>query len=135
MLTLAKYPFRRVDGVEIAPNLARIATQNLKRLRIAKAEVFCRDAAEFDDLDSYNFFYMYNPFPAAVMRRVVENMRASIERSPRKVIVIYKNPVFAECLGQFGFTKLRETRQQHPDYPPFSIYLGAPFSTGMQRPA
>jgi SAM-dependent methyltransferase len=135
MLTLVRYPFARVDGLEISPNLARIARQNLRRVGVSKANVFCGDAAEFRDLDDYNYFYLYNPFPEAVMRRMLENMRRSLERRPRKATIIYKNPIFAGAVMDAGFIKLRETRQTHPNYPPFSIYVAEPFSASVRRSA
>jgi hypothetical protein len=97
--------------------------------------VFCADAAEFRELDDYEYFYLYNPFPEAVMRQVVENIRGSLERRPRKVTLIYKNPIFAGALPAAGFVKVGETRQTHPDYPPFSIYEAEPFSSAVRRSA
>ena len=75
MLTLAKYPFERVDGVEISPALCQTAEANLKRAGVKNASVYCCDAGEFQGLDAYAFVYMYNPFPEAVMQRVSANLR------------------------------------------------------------
>jgi SAM-dependent methyltransferase len=135
MLTLAAWPFSRVDGVEISPNLARVARQNLKRFGISQARVFCCDAADFRDLDDYNYVYMYNPFPETVMRQVVENLQRSLELRPRKLTLIYKNPIFESTLLASGFTKLCETRQIHPNYPPFSVYLADGLSSATRRSA
>jgi SAM-dependent methyltransferase len=135
MLTLVQYPFARVDGVEISPNLARIARQNLKRLGVSNARVFCCDAAEFRELDDYNYFYMYNPFPESVLRCVMENISRSLERRPRKVTLIYKNPIFEAVMVDCGFTKSFETQQTHPNYPPFSVYVAEPFSASVRRSA
>jgi SAM-dependent methyltransferase len=135
MVTLAQYPFARVDGVEISANLAQIARRNLRRLGISKANVFCRDAAEFREIDDYNYFYMYNPFPEQVVRHVTDNLRQSLDRCPRKVTLIYKNPIFENSLVESGFIKIRETRQTHPNYPPFSIYVAEPVAGGLRRSA
>src|ERR1700712_4733400 len=53
LLTMATYPFGRVDGVEISPVLVQIARRNLQRAGIQKATVFCSDASEFRELDPY----------------------------------------------------------------------------------
>jgi SAM-dependent methyltransferase len=92
LLTMVRYPFARVDGVEISPELAEISRINLARAAITKSEVYCCDAAEFPDLDSYTFIYMFNPFPPSVLERVMENLNASIVRRPRPLTVIYMNP-------------------------------------------
>jgi len=125
MLTLAKYAFARVDGVEISPQLARIGQNNLQRMRLSHAKIFCCDAAEFTDLDPYIYFYMYNPFPEIVMRSVMENIMSSLTRRSRKVTLIYKNSLLHDLVVGAGFRKVAETRQTHP-HPPSSIY--APFS-------
>lgn len=135
ILTLAQYPFSRVDGVEISPNLARIARENVKRMGVSNAEIFCCDAAEFSSLDLYDFFYMYNPFPEAVMRRVMENIGTSVARRQRNVTLIYKNPIFGELVICSGFRKVSETQQTHPHYPPFCVYEVDHAHTAMRRSA
>jgi SAM-dependent methyltransferase len=121
MLTLAKYPFGRVDGLELSSQLVRIAQRNLERMRISNAAIFCCDAAAFDELDRYNYFYMYNPFPEVVMRPVMDNIASSLNRSPRKATLIYKNPVFHGIVVDRGFQKVAETKQQM--HHPFSVYV------------
>jgi SAM-dependent methyltransferase len=122
MLTLARYPFARVDGVEISPGLASIAQKNLRRLGIVNARVFCSDAAGFHDLDRYSYFYMYNPFPEQVMESVMDNITSSLSRQRRAVTLIYKNAVFAHVVNRAGFQKIAETEQRHRDYPAFCVY-------------
>lgn len=92
LLTLARYPFARVDGVEISQQLADISRTNLARAAIVKSQIFCGDAATFVDLDSYTFVYLFNPFPPSVLERVMENLNASIMRRPRPLSIIYMNP-------------------------------------------
>lgn len=123
MLTLARYPFSRINGVEISSNLAQIARQNLRRMGISNSTVFTGDAAAFTDLDCYTYIYMYNPFPEIVVQSVAANIAASLRRRSRKLTLIYKNPVFASVLVDAGFRKVCETLQRHPDYPPFHVYI------------
>jgi SAM-dependent methyltransferase len=122
LITLAQCPFARVDGVEISPLLARIAESNLKKLRIHDVKVICADAAEFTDLDSYTYFYLYNPFPALVMFAVVQNILTSLKRRDRRITLIYKNALCHDLLLALGFRKISESQQFHPDYPPISVY-------------
>ncbi len=121
MLTLAKYPFARVDGLEVSPQLVRIAQDNLERMHISNAALFCCDAVEFSQLDPYNYFYMYNPFPEVVMQPVMDNIASSLRRHSRKVTLIYKNPVFHGVVVSRGFQKVSQTerRMHHP----FSVYV------------
>jgi SAM-dependent methyltransferase len=119
MLTLAQWPFRKVDGIEISPALIQIAQRNLTRLGRVKGSIRQCDAAGFTDLDEYNFFYMYNPFTEVVMKSVLENLQASVGRRPRPVKVVYKNPVCHELIVSSGFRQVREFEHT---IPPFRVY-------------
>jgi len=122
MITLARYPFARVDGIELSPQLAQVAHMNIERLGIRNATVFCGDAAMFQDLDIYTHVYMYHPFPANIMSSVLVNLTASVHRQKRRITVIYKNPLFHDLVVGAGFDLIRETRQDHPHYAPFRVY-------------
>ena len=119
MITLAQWPFKRIDGIEISPNLIRIAQRNLRRLDRVRGTITQCDAADFKDLDHYNFLYMYHPFPEVVMRSVLENVQASLSRSPRRVTLIYKNPVCHDVVIAHGF---RQIKQFDHTLPPFRVY-------------
>jgi len=94
LITLAKYPFGKITGVEISPELVGIAKKNLRKLWIDNVHIKLCDATEFNDLDDFNYFYFFSPFPCPVMQLVIRNITTSLERKPRKVTIIYLNP---EC--------------------------------------
>ncbi|HUI57765.1 MAG TPA: class I SAM-dependent methyltransferase [Bryobacteraceae bacterium] len=123
ILTMACYPFRQVDGIEISPELSEIARRNLKRMGIRNARVYCSDAASFEDLDRYSFVYLFNPFPALVMNSVLGNIAASLRRQPRVVRVLYRNPACYELLLAFGY---HLARSFHHDPLPIHLYVKQP---------
>src|SRR5260370_40018593 len=45
IITMAQYPFARIDGVEISPDLAAVAERNLARLGISRSSIRCCNAA------------------------------------------------------------------------------------------
>jgi len=92
LISLSKYPFAKIAGVEIAQELIAIAKENIRKLKLRNIEITCSDAAAFDRLDEFNYFYFFDPFPAVVMRDVIRNMEKSIANKPRKVTIIYLNP-------------------------------------------
>ena len=108
MITLARYSFSHVDGVEISPDLARICRRNLSRLRIHNATIICCDASQFTAYDQYTYLYMFNPFPVTVMEPVLKHLRASLEIRPRPLTLIYFNPRHHDCLISFGFHSVAE---------------------------
>jgi len=92
LISLSKYPFSKITGVDISPEYAEIARENIRKLHIKNVEIACCDASEFKDLDEYNYFYFFDPFPCVVMQEVVANIENSITEKPRKVTLIYLNP-------------------------------------------
>jgi SAM-dependent methyltransferase len=108
MLTMLRYPFQRVDGVDLSPRLIEIARRNLARAGAKHSRLFCSDATEFQELDTYSWFYMYNPFPAVVMKPVIGNICDSLIRTGREANIIYNNPVHGQILTDAGFRKVAE---------------------------
>jgi SAM-dependent methyltransferase len=109
LLTMAKFPYKSLAGVDISPEMVEIARENLSRMHVRNAEINCSDATAFVDLDRFTHVYFYNPFPWTVMRQVMRNIHASLERRPRNMTIIYKNPMCHEELAADpAFAKVRE---------------------------
>jgi SAM-dependent methyltransferase len=109
LISLSKYPFSKIVGVEISPDLVEIAKNNIKKLKIRNVEIECCDAADFKELDKYNYFYFFDPFPGVVMKDVIDNIERSIREKPRPVTIIYLNPFCHELIELRGvFRKTRE---------------------------
>ena len=96
LLLAAEYPFRRIVGVEVLAELHAIAEENLARLRETNGAVeaysICLDAREFEFPPDPLIVYLFNPFPAYVLAKVIGNLRASFARQPRPLYLIYNAP-------------------------------------------
>ena len=96
VIMAAKYPFRKVYGVEIAPQLNEIARQNVRsalpRLKCRDIELVTADAREFVIPDEVTAIYFFNPFYGEVLAKVLQNIRASLRRQPRALRLICKIP-------------------------------------------
>jgi predicted RNA methylase len=115
--TLAGFPFEEVAGVELSPDLARIAEQNARKLAIDNAPFYVSDAADFQDLDRFTHIYMFNPFPASVMEAVMRNLAASLARAQRTITLIYFFPVCHDTIwssGLFQRTVEVDVKFTHP---------------------
>ena len=88
MRTMLKYDFGKVDGIELSEKIANIATNNFRKLNSNNAKIFCSDAALFTGYDVYNMIYFYNPFPAVVMKGVVDKLTESVKRADRELTII-----------------------------------------------
>ncbi len=96
VIMAAKYPFRKVYGVEIAPQLNEIARQNVRsalpRLKCRDIELVPANAREFVIPDEVTVIYFFNPFSGEVLADVLKNIRESVRRSRRAVRLICKIP-------------------------------------------
>lgn len=103
----------RIGGVEYDPDLYRIALANIKKMNLDSSGIINRDAAEIiTQLDSYNYFFMYNPFMGKTFGDVVRNLEESFQRKRRKMYIIYSGPYCHEMLvrnGVFKFSKVIKT--------------------------
>lgn len=117
MRIMHKFPFSRIDGLELSERLSNIAVSNFRKLKF-DSQVFHKDASEFKFYNDYNYFYLYNPFPAVVMEKVINEIKNQIIGNQVKYI-IYNNPVCHLILLQNGFKKINE----FPDMWGNGIYL------------
>lgn len=97
LLIAARYGFQKVVGIEFSPQLCAVARRNAAvfpkaALKHSVVEVIEQDVALHPIDAEMNVFYMFNPFDGIVLSHVLENIRASLAASPRKVWLIYNTP-------------------------------------------
>lgn len=109
MLAMLKFPFARVDGIELSKEISEIAIRNFTNLKKKRWQVFNGDAATFRDYSTYSMLYLYNPFPKEIMRPVIDNIQSSIAGREQEVLIIYNNAACHETLVRDGvFRKILE---------------------------
>jgi SAM-dependent methyltransferase len=117
VLLAAEYPFRRIIGIELLPDLHAIARQNMAEVTAresikAAIDLQCGDAAQFSFPLEPLVVFLFNPLPEHSLRSVVCNLDASLREVPRTAYVIYVNPVHEEIVrGANGFSKVWGTHQ------------------------
>jgi hypothetical protein len=103
LLMASDYPFRRIVGVELLPTLHHAAQENLGKYRSESQKCFalesiCADASEFSFPTDQTVLFLFNPFPESGLRRVIANLENSLREHPRKIYVIYHNPLLEHVL-------------------------------------
>jgi SAM-dependent methyltransferase len=104
LLLAAEFPFRRVVGIELLPELNSTAEENIRKLsgeKLACGEVqaLCGDATQFIFPAEPLVVFLFNPLPEAGLKKVVSNLEASLRENPRPAYVIYASPVFDKVLA------------------------------------
>ena len=106
LITLKRFPFAKVAGIELNMDLAKIARRNFRRLGL-DIELHCADAATFPHFRQFDYLYMYNPFHEAVMGPVLDRIREGVEAERRPVCLIYRTPHCHDLLLRKGCRVLR----------------------------
>jgi SAM-dependent methyltransferase len=96
LLLASEFPFRSVLGVELNPTLARIGSRNLalwRRAGRARAplQIIDGDAAEFELPPGPCVAFLFNPFAAPVLRRMLRNWSNAFAGRPVKLDILYVN--------------------------------------------
>ena len=127
LLLASAYPFRRIIGVELLEELNTIARQNIQRYQHANQKCFALeshagDARQFEFPPEPTLVYLFNPFPAFVLREVLGNLYASLLANPRPLFLIYHNLVHEPILLEQPW--LRPIHRTHQ----FAVFQARPAS-------
>lgn len=111
MLLASKFPFRKIIGVEFAPELIRAAQENLQRYRspnerCPEFELACMDVVDYSIPPEPAVLYFCNPFTKDVMRAVVGRIESSLRDYPRELWILYLNPVEHRIFERARFTQV-----------------------------
>lgn len=111
LLVASEYPFRRVVGVELLPELKRVSEENILRYsarRCPSIEVISADAVEFRFPSEPLVVFLFNPLPEPGLRRLVRNLGCSLRKNPRPAYVIYANALLEDVVDDCAELHLRE---------------------------
>jgi hypothetical protein len=112
MLLAAEYNFRQVIGVELNPILVKIARRNMTLWRKSgrarsPMRIRCEDAVEFPFPKGPCVAFLFNPFGAPVLRKLLRNVESSFAGREGHFDLIYANYEHEAVLEQqAGFSRL-----------------------------
>ena len=113
---------KKIGGVEFDPDLYHIAQSNFQKLDIENVSLFNRDATLLDEeLDEYNYFFMYNPFLGDTFEKVIYNIERSYTRRKRQIVFIYSGPYCHDLVVQNQVFKL--SKEIYTDYSVRYVYI------------
>ena len=104
LLVAAELGFRRLVGVEIAPELARIAQANTAQ--VPRVQVEQGDAATFAFPPEPLVIFLYHPFLPPVLKKVLRNLQRERAGSAHPTFLLYANPAYQRVIARFPFLKL-----------------------------
>jgi SAM-dependent methyltransferase len=121
VLLAARFPFRKVIGVELSVEVAEVARRNVarvtKHLVCHDVEIVVGDVAEYLIPDDATIAFGFNTVTGDAFSRLLSHINESLARKPRQFRLIYHNPTMQDQLRQSGWRELRRLKiQSHPDY-------------------
>src|ERR1700692_4105847 len=116
LLVASEFPFRNILGVELSPDLAKVAERNAaifaerfpERTPIRSA---VGDASNFPMPSGDLVLFLYNPFGAELIAKVVQGVEAALRTEPRSIYIVYYNPIAAHCFDASSLLTRRFARQ------------------------
>ena len=107
MVVAAHYGFKSITGIDFSRLLCLEAEANIEKISSifphTDFNVICADASNYK-IESYqNCFFFFNPFDEVVLLKVVKNILFSLKNFPRKIFVVYINPLHKEIFLSAGF--------------------------------
>lgn len=129
LLLAAQRPFARVVGVELDPRLVAVAERNVAAWSVSHGltppAVVWADAAEVPLQGDPLVLYLYNPFPAEVLDRVLRRFRG------RQTVIAYVHPVDRNLVEAHGFRPLMVSLED----PSWIVYRGSARHPPAREPA
>lgn len=99
--------FKKVTGLDFARDLCEAAKENLSITKqknpALEYKVINNDAFYFEIPDDVDCIFFFNPFDEIIMSAVVNNIFTSLQNNPRKIKIIYVNPLHKEQFIKTGF--------------------------------
>ena len=110
LLLASRFPFKRILGVELDAALAAIAQANLRVFNAPWQQchglaVLHADATTIDLPPTPLLLYLYHPFLAPALKRVLRRLEQSLRLHPRELWLVYINPEAAHILRSFPFLR------------------------------
>lgn len=107
VLLASEFRFREVVGVELHASLANIAEANVAAWKAAghavcPVQIICQDATEVVFPEGPCLFYLFHPFGAPVLERLIERIETEFASRSGMLDLIYFNPEAGESIEVHG---------------------------------
>jgi len=90
----------RIMGLDQESGFLEVARKNLSGISDVRAQVdFHHGLAQDFNFDTTTVAFLFNPFGADTLRDVLNRMRQSLERNPRRFRIVYVNPMHEHVLS------------------------------------
>ncbi len=100
----------KLTGIDFSKDLCNSAIQNLGKIKqqypIIDYKIINNDAFYFEIPTTVDLVFLFNPFDEIILKGVTANILESIQENPRKLWIIYVNPLHKETFLDAGFKEV-----------------------------
>ena len=115
MCVAAAFGINKISGIELSKQLYNDAKENIsvtkQKYTSTNIKIYNNDAFYFDIDDDIDCIFMFNPFDEIIMSGVMENLEVSLEKNPRKITIIYVNPLQKHLLLEYDYKEIFHTQK------------------------
>ena len=107
LIIAAQCGIKKLRGVEFSPELCQIAKENIRLYQektgnSADFNVSETDVVNYVIQPDENIFFLFNPFDDEIIAKVLQNLSNNLNDHPRKLWIIYHNPVYKQAIDASG---------------------------------
>lgn len=129
VLSLRAAGFESIGAVEYTESIFKVLDANLNKLGIPHSNIILNQSIKTgkekircylgdasimsDQLDDYNWFFMFNPFSWKVIQNVFNNICKSMKRKPRKIHIFYAEPIGHRLIMESGLFVIKKQLCDH----------------------
>ena len=110
MCVAAQNGFKKITGIDLSKKLCESAKRNCiitqQKFPELEFEVINNDAFYFEIPADVDCIFMFNPFDEIIMSGVANNINESLRQFPRKMKMIYVNPLHKTLFTKNGFEEV-----------------------------
>jgi hypothetical protein len=123
LLLASELPFKKIIGIEFAPQLHAIAKSNIGKYssptQLCKSlESICMDFTNFQLPAEPCLVYFLDPCRETLYSKILDNIYRSWVSHPRRILIVYVSPLSETVFNSSGF--LRKLAKDDADW--FTVY-------------
>ncbi len=109
------YGAAKSTGIDFSTTLCTAAKENCRQTKdktpSTAYEIINNDAFYFEIPEDVDCLLLFNPFDEVIMSGVVDNIQQSLHRHPRKLFIIYINPLYSDLFEEIGCREIYHTKK------------------------
>jgi SAM-dependent methyltransferase len=115
MCVAAHYGAKKITGIDFSKDFCIAAEKNMAAARqhfpLMQYTIINNDAFYYDIPEDVDGIFLFNPFDEIILDGVVERILESYETTPRKLTIIYVNPLYKEVFTEAGFKEVHHYKK------------------------